>query len=480
VSAAISLSLGIYENPNTGWIEGTAILSAVALVVAVSSLNNYRQALQFRKLSEVSADVSHSVIRYLIPHSSVFHLAFVLTFVATTCRDGEQQSISVRDIVVGDILELAPGDSIPADGVIFSANSLRVDESSMTGESDSAFKSPHKSPLAISGCQVVEGNGKMIVTAVGKYSQRGQIRELLIKPPEQTPLQAKLEKVADVIGWIGIVVAVLTFGVLTLQTLRDTSDSSTSFTVASRLISHLVASITIVVVAVPEGLPLAVTLSLAYSMMKMLEDRNLVRHLDACETMGGATNICCDKTGTLTENMMTVSKLWVAGKTIDKTEEEGETKKEERGKQESKQSKEESKEERKEHSANSKLCSLLTEGVSISTRAYTTKVGGKRELLGSKTECAMLALIEKDFKCDFTQVRKECEVIASLPFSSDLKRSTTIVKTKEGTYRVFTIGAPEVIVPFCSQIAGEDREEGETLKCSDIDKVPTDLSSGGK
>eukprot|EP00160_Parvularia_atlantis_P015995 Unigene4852_Nuclearia_a/m.14844 Unigene4852_Nuclearia_a/g.14844 ORF Unigene4852_Nuclearia_a/g.14844 Unigene4852_Nuclearia_a/m.14844 type:complete len:1054 (-) Unigene4852_Nuclearia_a:149-3310(-) len=290
VSAGVSLVLGIRENPASGWIEGTAILVAVLVVVMVSALNDYSKEQQFRALNAKKDNKDVKVV-----------------------RGGEQLQVSVYEINVGDIVTVETGDIIPADGVYVSGHGIKCDESGVTGESDSIAK-PDDDPFFLSGTQVLEGYGLMVVIAVGPNSIHGKTMMSLRVESEDTPLQGRLDKLADQIGHIGLGMAVITLGSLIIKhIIMDFSHARPLFSVEffSALVHYVITAVTMVVVAVPEGLPLAVTMALAYSMMKMLDDNNLVRHLSACETMGGATTICSDKTGTLTTNKMSVSKLFV-------------------------------------------------------------------------------------------------------------------------------------------------------------------------
>ncbi|KAJ4462325.1 ion-transporting P-type ATPase [Paratrimastix pyriformis] len=294
VSAIISIILSevfpsheIGDPP--GWIEGTAILISVVIVTITSSMNNWTQERQFRKLNEQQK--ARSVAVY---------------------RDGEPATISIFDLVVGDVVKLAQGDALPADGICIHAVNLSADESTMTGESETVRKSPENDCFLLCGCKIAEGSGLMLTTAVGMNSQFGKLKAMLSKPREDTPLQVKLGKVANIIGLVGLAVAVVTFIVLLVQWIIK-AVAGWDPAMLARLMRHFITAITIVVVAVPEGLPLAVTIALAFSMQRMLKDHNLVRRLESCETMGGATTVCSDKTGTLTMNKMTVVAGFLAG-----------------------------------------------------------------------------------------------------------------------------------------------------------------------
>jgi len=283
LSAAVSLAVGLYDDPTTGYVEGLAILVAVLIVSIVTAINDYQKETQFREMSMVNDEIDVLVI-----------------------RDGSVRQISNEDIVVGDLVRIESGDAIPCDGVLVHCDSLEVDESALTGEPVEVEKSIVEDPFVLSGCTTVAGSGTFVCIAVGRESQWGKIKEHLEKEQLQTPLQEKLDDMAATIGKVGMGAAALTFVAMMFIKLYIKPVYLDEVTVFGHALDAFIICVTIVVVAVPEGLPLAVTISLAYSTKKMLADNNLIRHLVACETMGNATNICSDKTGTLTENRMTV------------------------------------------------------------------------------------------------------------------------------------------------------------------------------
>ena len=334
IAGVVSLILGVTveEDKSTAWIEGFAIFVAVVIVAFVTAINDYTKEQQFRGLqSKIEGEHTFTVI-----------------------RRGESSSIFNGDIVVGDICQLKYGDMIPADGLLVQNNDLKIDESSLTGESD-LVKKGDGNPFILSGTRVMEGSGKMIVTAVGINSRSGQILKLLVSgtgevktngeepkalsptngdaedgglletdqtdnegedKEEKSILQAKLTKLAVLIGWFGLGAGIITVIVIWIRFSVETYSDGQSFEKkhVSEYLRAFITGVTVLVVAVPEGLPLAVTISLAFSVKKMLHDHNLVRHLDACETMGNATAICSDKTGTLTTNRMTVVQSYLRRK----------------------------------------------------------------------------------------------------------------------------------------------------------------------
>ncbi|XP_078466825.1 plasma membrane calcium-transporting ATPase 2-like isoform X2 [Lampetra planeri] len=564
VAAVVSLGLSFYRPPegentelcgessgsieeagsDTGWIEGTAILLTVVVVVLVTAFNDWSKERQFRGLqSRIEQEQKFSVI-----------------------RSGQLVEVHVAELVVGDVAQVKYGDLLPADGVLLQGNELSVDESSLTGESDHLSKSPDCDPMLLSGTHVMEGSGRMVVTAVGINSQSGiiftllgatsgespdkkrkrrmtgavandtpqgehvpapgrwrrrQRRQLLptetvttatlgpaltsalclvlalvcagarniemwplaedgtgadadatgagrVDSPlggertkmegeekkakkkkrrkkakkERSPLQAKLTKLAVQIGKAGLVMSLLTMVILVLYFVIDT------FGVQDRtwlpqcttiymqyFVKYFIIGVTVLVVAMPEGLPLAVTIALAYSVKKMMKDNNLVRHLDACETMGNATAICSDKTGTLTTNRMTVVQVYVGGK---------------------------------HHKLDGgqgppilppamlvELCNAMT-----INSAYTSKIlppereGGLPRQVGNKTECALLGLVEA-LGGDYQAVRDvtpEEGLHKVYTFNSTRKSMSTVVRAPGGGFRLYSKGASEILLQRCSQV----------------------------
>ncbi|XP_011261211.1 plasma membrane calcium-transporting ATPase 2 isoform X7 [Camponotus floridanus] len=485
VAALVSLGLSFYhpaddEKPlvdddeaKYGWIEGLAILISVIVVVIVTAFNDYSKERQFRGLqSRIEGEHKFSVI-----------------------RQGEVKQISVSDIVVGDICQIKYGDLLPADGILIQSNDLKVDESSLTGESDHVKKGESFDPMVLSGTHVMEGSGKMLVTAVGVNSQAGIIFTLLgaavdqqeqeIKkmkkgeepveitgnshvtggggggkheggenhhaaPPasavestgkkEKSVLQAKLTKLAIQIGYAGSTIAVLTVVILIIQFCVTTfviDGKPWRNTYANDLVRHLIIGVTVLVVAVPEGLPLAVTLSLAYSVKKMMKDNNLVRHLDACETMGNATAICSDKTGTLTTNRMTVVQSYICEKMCKSTPNFSDIP--------------------------SHIGEFIIQAISINS-AYTSRIMESQDptelslQVGNKTECALLGFVLALGK-KYQTIRDDYpeETFTRVyTFNSVRKSMSTVVPRKGGGYRLFTKGASEIIMKKCAFIYGRE------------------------
>ena len=291
IAGVVSIALGLVDSLSHGWYEGASIIFAVFLVTMVGATNEWKQQKQL-------ANLDRSEEADLI----------------TCIRAGKSTQVHPDAVLVGDIVLLSAGCFIPADGVIVADDAIKVNESKMTGESKDIAKD-YYAPFLYGGTEVREGQATMLVTAVGMHSAYGRIMLSLACEPEQTPLQLKLEKVAAFVGYLGAIVAVVLFIILFSRWLHDEAlDGSVGSAELNDLLTIIVVCVTIIVVAVPEGLPLAVTISLAYSMQKMYRDAIVVHKLSACETMGNATTICSDKTGTLTQNVMTVSQAYLGGR----------------------------------------------------------------------------------------------------------------------------------------------------------------------
>ncbi|CAI8584746.1 unnamed protein product [Vicia faba] len=413
-SIHISIGIGL---PTEGWpkgvYDGLGILLSIFLVVSVTAISDYQQSLQFRDLDKEKKKIDVHVT-----------------------RDGKRQKISIYDLVVGDIVHLSTGDQVPADGVFIHGYSLLIDESSLSGESE-PVNIDGRRPFLLSGTKVQDGQGKMIVTTVGMRTEWGKLMETLSEGGEdETPLQVKLNGVATVIGKIGLTFAVLTFLVLTVRFVIEKAVhgdfSSWSSEDALKLLDYFAIAVTIIVVAIPEGLPLAVTLSLAFAMKKLMNDRALVRHLSACETMGSASCICTDKTGTLTTNHMVVDKIWICEKTT--------------------QIKGDESTDKLKSEISDEVLSILLQAIFQNTSSEVVKdKEGKWTILGTPTESAILefGLVSGG---DFDAQRKSCKILKVEPFNSDRKRMSVLVGLPDGRVRAFCKGASEIVLKMCDKI----------------------------
>ncbi|OMO53213.1 Cation-transporting P-type ATPase [Corchorus capsularis] len=387
IAAVCSLALGIKtEGPKEGWYDGGSIAFAVMLVIVVTAISDYKQSLQFQKLDEEKRNI---------------HLEVV--------RGGRRVEISIYDIVVGDVIPLNIGDQVPADGILISGHSLAIDESSMTGESDIVHKDM-KQPFLMSGCKVADGSGKMLATGVGINTEWGLLMANLSEDTgEETPLQVRLNGVATFIGFVGLSVA---FAVLVVLIVRYFTGHTTDPNGAKQFIagktraSHAVddvikivtVAVTIVVVAVPEGLPLAVTLTLAYSMKKMMADKAL----------------------------MTVVEAYVGGRKIDPPDSRSEL--------------------------TDTQTSLLIEGVAVNANGsvYTPEGGGDVEVSGSPTEKAILNWAIK-LGMNFDAVRSGCSIVHVFPFNSEKKRGGVAISLPDSKVHIHWKGAAEIVLAACSR-----------------------------
>ena len=433
-------------------------LSPLWLLVVVGALNDWQKERQFAKLNAKKED------RYV-----------------KLVRSGKTQQISVHDILVGDVLLVEPGDILPVDGIFISGQGVKCDESSATGESDIVKKTPadevyramesHENlkktdPFMISGGKVTEGYGRMLVTATGVHSSMGKTMLSLQEPNEATPLQTKLNTLAEYIAKIGSAAALLLFIILLIKFLAALPHNHrTPAEKGQQFMKFLIVAVTIVVVAVPEGLPLAVTLALAYATKRMLKDKNLVRVLRSCETMGNATTICSDKTGTLTQNVMTV----VAG-TIGTSS------------RFSNRAAKSADDPTAQHDVDdvpaqefiATICrpvkDLWKESMAINSTAFESEEEGKRVFIGSKTETALL-----DFARDFLGMgslpveRSNVQTAQMIPFDSGRKCMGMAIKRSDGKgYRLIIKGASEIMLRYCTALVRDP------TKSLEIDTLTTD------
>ncbi|KAH8501913.1 hypothetical protein H0E87_016618 [Populus deltoides] len=469
VAAIASLGLGIKtEGLSHGWYDGASISFAVMLVIIVTAVSDYRQSLQFQNLNKEKQNIQLEVM-----------------------RGGRIMKISIFDIVVGDVVPLRIGDQVPADGILISGHSLAIDESSMTGESKIVHKDQN-APFLMSGCKVADGIGTMLVTGVGINTEWGLLMASISEDTgEETPLQVRLNGLATFIGIAGLTVALSVLAVLLGRYFTGNTknpDGSVQFikgeTTVSKavdgVIKILTIAVTIVVVAVPEGLPLAVTLTLAYSMRKMMADKALVRRLSACETMGSSTTICSDKTGTLTLNQMTVVEAYVGNQKKNPPDDPSQLQ--------------------------SEAGLLLCEGIAHNTtgNVFVPKDGGDVEITGSPTEKAILSWAVK-LGMKFDVLRAESKILHVFPFNSEKKRGGVAIQTADSKVHIHWKGAAEMVLASCTgyldsngSLQSIDKEmdffkvaiddmAACSLRCVaiayrpyELDKVPTDEESLGK
>ncbi|KAH6900719.1 hypothetical protein B0T10DRAFT_471444 [Thelonectria olida] len=475
IAAVISLAVGLYQTfggehkngePKVEWIEGVAIIVAIAIVVIVGSLNDYQKERQFARLNKKKQDRDVKAV-----------------------RSGKTIELSVFDILAGDVIHLEPGDLVPVDGILIEGFNVKCDESQTTGESDIIRKRPadevfaaienHEDlkkmdPFIQSGSRIMEGVGTFMCTSTGIYSSYGKTLMALNEDPEMTPLQMKLNVIATYIAKLGGAAGLLLFIVLFIEFLVRLPKQPSSVSPAEKgqmFLNIFIVVVTIIVVAVPEGLPLAVTLALAFATTRMLRDANLVRHLKACEVMGNATTICSDKTGTLTQNKMQV----VAG-TIGTSHRFG------GARPGSPASDGESSPidasgdiSAAEFSTmlSAPVKELLLKSIALNSTAFEGEVDGQQTFIGSKTETALLMFAKAHLGMGpVSEERENAKTLQLIPFDSGRKCMGIVVGLPNGGARLYIKGASEIILAKCSQILGNAASDG-TLSPMSQDNIDT-------
>ncbi|KAJ5883723.1 Calcium-transporting ATPase 2 [Penicillium subrubescens] len=444
IAAVVSLAVGIPQSlhpakpgePGVEWVEGLAILVAIIIVVTVGAANDWQKERQFAKLNKKKENRLVQVI-----------------------RSGKTIEISIHDVLVGDVMHLEPGDLVPVDGILIAGHDVKCDESSATGESDLLRKTPgdevyralekHEDlrkmdPFIISGAKVSEGMGTFLVTAVGVHATHGRTMMSLQEEGETTPLQTKLNKLAEYIAKLGLASGLLLFVVLFIKFLvRLKNIEGGADAKGQAFLQIFIVAVTIVVVAVPEGLPLAVTLALAFATTRMIKDNNLVRFLKACETMGNATTICSDKTGTLT-----VNKMSVVSATLGTTSRFGDKS----GSNPSDQSGDVSAAEFVKTLSPS-VKDVLMQSIVLNSTAFEGEQEGVKTFIGSKTETALLT-----FARDYmgmgppAEARASAKIPQMFPFDSARKCMAVVVQMENGKYRMLVKGAAEILMSKSTRI----------------------------
>ena len=340
----------------------------------------------------------------------------------TVERDGHVQQVGRKDVVVGDIVILNTGDEVPADGLLLESTSLQINESTLTGEpvisktTDEALfdnEATYPSNKVLRSTTVVDGNGVMRVELVGDATEYGKVNEgALIDNNVETPLQLQLKRLAGVISKLGYIVATVIFILLAAKVFMGSAHLSTMDVVSGLLHSFMIA-VTLIVVSVPEGLPMSVTLSLALSMNRMLKTNNLVRKMHACETMGAATVICTDKTGTLTQNRMQVYEtnfFALANQQL----------------------------------ANDEASALVKEGIAVNSTAALDKADEAPKAIGNPTEAALLLWLHGQ-NIPYEPLRESATVMSRLTFSTERKYMATVVQSPLlGKKVLYVKGAPKL------------------------------------
>ncbi|KFY30502.1 hypothetical protein V493_01865 [Pseudogymnoascus sp. VKM F-4281 (FW-2241)] len=460
IAAVVSLAVGLYqsfgqkhegEEPRIEWLEGVAIIVAIVIVVVVGSVNDYQKERQFAKLNEKKQDRYVKVI-----------------------RSGKSREISVFDILVGDVVLLEPGDIVPVDGIFIDGHNVKCDESSATGESDIIKKRPASEvyeaiksgqdtkkldPFILSGAHVTEGVGRFVVTSTGVNSSYGKIMMSLREDPEVTPLQSKLHILAEYIAKLGGAAGLLLFVVLLIKFLAQLPhNSGTASEKGQQFLGIFIVTVTIIVVAVPEGLPLAVTLPLAFATTRMLKDNNLVRHLKACEVMGNATAICSDKTGTLTQNKMQVvaGTIGTSSRFGGTTEPNGGDDNMSGGDRHPPVVMDNIPAKEVASTLDEDVQGLLRGSIAINSTAFEGIVDGEQTFIGSKTETALLIFAKEQLGLGpVSEERSNASTLQFVPFDSGRKCMGVVISTGEGKARLLVKGASEILLDQCSCVIAD-------------------------
>ena len=419
IAGALSIGISCYEYWGLGegagvFFEPIGIFIAILLATGLAFYFELKADKEFSLLNQVNDDEPVTVI-----------------------RGGEVMQVPRKDIVVGDIVILNTGEEIPADGTLLEASSLSVDESTLTGEPlcskttleadfdpDATFPSNH----VMKGTKVMEGHGVMEVTAVGDATENGKVFEAAqIDNSVKTPLNQQLDGLGDLITKISYVIAGLI--VVGRVIMYFASNDFEFIRFLAYLLQTLMIAVTLVVVAVPEGLPMAVTLSLAYSMRRMLRTNNLVRKMHACETMGATTVICTDKTGTLTENQMRVYQTRFYGL-------------------------------KDQQLASDVLSDIVAEGIAANSTAQLDLENPERpQVLGNPTEGALLLWLRSQGK-DYRELKNKIEALQEIPFSTERKYMATVVKNADARRILYVKGAPEIVFGMCAEYPEGVTKEG--------------------
>jgi len=388
VSTVVSLIKG------SGLLDTVGIIIAVLLATGIAFINEYRSSREFDVLNAHRDDVAVKVI-----------------------RDGHPSSIPSREIVVGDFILLEAGDAIPADGWVVTSDDIFSDESAFTGETEPVRKETGERLLK--GAFITAGKGHMIAAAVGDSAQMGVIAASLgIDHATETPLEQKLESLAHVISKFGYAMAILICVTLFIRGVLVGDVTGLNLDTANNILQYFMLAVVIVVAAVPEGLPMSVALSLSLAMRKMTRANCLVRRLIACETIGSATTICTDKTGTLTKNQMEVVES-PAGKPVSPPD------------------------------MPATPAEWITLNAAVNGTAHLEEREGKVIVIGNSTEGALLRWLRAE-SLDYMQLRAETHVAKQYLFDGNRKRMSTVVHL-EGRSFLLVKGAPEIIAALCTE-----------------------------
>ncbi|MDD1694315.1 MAG: HAD-IC family P-type ATPase, partial [Methanoregula sp.] len=391
---AVAISTIVSVVRGSGLLDTIGIIAAILLSTGIAFFNEYRSSREFDILNAHRDEIAIKVV-----------------------RDGHVLHVSSRDIVVGDLILLEAGDAVPADGWVLSSDGLVADESAFTGESEPVQKNDRERLLK--GTYVTAGKGHMISAAVGDSAQMGLIAASLgIDHATRTPLEKKLEELAGVISRFGYAMAILICSTLLIRGILTGEVSGLNIDTANNILHYFMLAVVIVVAAVPEGLPMSVALSLSLAMRKMTRANCLVRRLIACETIGSATTICTDKTGTLTKNQMLVASSSAGNPAMP-------------------------------DSIPGTPIEWITLNSAVNGTAHLDTHGEKTTVIGNSTEGALLRWL-KEYGLDYAQIRAEIRVNKQYLFDGNRKRMSTVVHL-DGRSWLLVKGAPEILAGLCTE-----------------------------
>ncbi|MCK9630929.1 MAG: calcium-translocating P-type ATPase, PMCA-type [Methanoregula sp.] len=391
---AVAISMAVSIVRGSGLLDTLGIIAAILLSTGIAFFNEYRSSREFDVLNAHRDEMVVKVV-----------------------RDGHPVNVSSRDIVVGDLVLLEAGDAVPADGWILSSDGLVADESAFTGESEPVRKD--ESERLLKGTYVTAGKGRMIAAAVGDSAQMGLIAASLgIDHATPTPLERKLGELAGVISKFGYAMAILICSTLFIRGFLTGEVSGLNIDTANNILHYFMLAVVIVVAAVPEGLPMSVALSLSLAMRKMTRANCLVRRLIACETIGSATTICTDKTGTLTKNQMLVAASSAGNPTMP-------------------------------DSIPRTPVEWITINAAVNGTAYLDIHGEKTTVIGNSTEGALLRWL-KEYGLDYANIRAEMHETRQFLFDGNRKRMSTVVII-QGKPFLLVKGAPEILAMLCTE-----------------------------
>ena len=527
----IVLSVAITDDDDNDWVDGVSIVLAILVVVLVGSITNYQKELKFHELNEIQSEGTKF----------------------TVIRNETPEQLTSDDLLVGDLIAINYGDVVSADLFLVDGHGIKMDESALTGESDAMKKESFQkcielkkrgekvpSPIILSGTHCIEGNGKAIVLAVGDHSQKGIIKRTVFNAQEksQTPLEIKLDRIAELIGYFGLLAGIVTlislfirFGINFSVEMKEYDEDSKlesiltaflqndpheindlevkSYTnnnlinptsqIYNQIVDIIILCVSIIVVAIPEGLPLAVTLSLAFSIKKMMDRNNLVRKMHACETMGGANYICTDKTGTLTKNEMNVFKILTGNgekELVQNMEVDDVGKVDDDGKDDNKNIKTNTVKQIRENYntifKNENYWNTLKVAIALNVDSTIIKlnepdINGDTEICETKnkTDKAFIDFLyrfKSPISIEKNKYLKDESKYKQFPFDSKRKRMTTFILNKEFPKgcRLFSKGGAENVSVFCKSYLDPDTGNIKSLDNGIITRIKEKIEEFNK